>query len=58
MAEAWYVIRSKPNKEEFLAGQLSAYGIKVFYPRIRVKTVRPACAQAQGLFSKLSFYIR
>jgi transcription elongation factor/antiterminator RfaH len=50
MAESWYVIRSKPNKEEFLAGQLSAYGIKVFYPRIRVKTVNPRARKLKAYF--------
>ncbi len=44
MSVSWYVIRSKPNKEEFLAEQLAAYGMRVFYPRIRVKTVNPRSA--------------
>jgi transcriptional antiterminator RfaH len=55
MAEAWYVIRSKPNKEEFLAGQLSAYGIKVFYPRIRVKTVNPRARKLKAYFPSYLF---
>ncbi|HZV44651.1 MAG TPA: transcription termination/antitermination NusG family protein [Saprospiraceae bacterium] len=55
MAEAWYVIRSKPNKEEFLAGQLSAYGIKVFYPRIRVKTVNPRARKLRAYFPSYLF---
>ena len=55
MAEAWYVIRSKPNKEEFLSGQLSAYGIKVFYPRIRVKTVNPRARKLRAYFPSYLF---
>jgi transcription antitermination factor NusG len=55
MAETWYVIRSKPNKEEFLAGQLSAYGIKVFYPRIRVKTVNPRARKLRAYFPSYLF---
>jgi len=55
MAEAWYVIRSKPNKEEFLAGQLSAYGVKVFYPRIRVKTVNPRARKLRAYFPSYLF---
>jgi transcriptional antiterminator RfaH len=55
MAEAWYVIRSKPNKEEFLAGQLSAYGIRVFYPRIRVKTVNPRARKLRAYFPSYLF---
>jgi transcription antitermination factor NusG len=55
MADAWYVVRSKPNKEEFLAGQLSAYGIKVFYPRIRVKTVNPRARKLKAYFPSYLF---
>jgi len=55
MADAWYVVRSKPNKEEFLAGQLSAYGIKVFYPRIQVKTVNPRARKLRAYFPSYLF---
>ena len=55
MAVAWYVIRSKPNKEEFLAGQLDAYGVKVFYPRIRVKTVNPRARKVKAYFPSYLF---
>ena len=55
MAEAWYVVRSKPNKEEFLAGQLTAYGIKVFYPRIRVKPVNPRARKLRAYFPSYLF---
>jgi transcriptional antiterminator RfaH len=55
MAVSWYVVRSKPNKEEFLAGQLTAYGIKVFYPRIRVKTVNPRARKVKPYFPSYLF---
>ena len=55
MAVSWYVIRSKPNKEEFLAGQLTAYGIKVFYPRVRVKTVNPRARKVKPYFPSYLF---
>jgi transcription elongation factor/antiterminator RfaH len=55
MSIAWYVIRSKPNKEEFLAEQLTAYGIKVFYPRIRVKTVNPRARKVKAYFPSYLF---
>lgn len=55
MAVSWYVIRSKPNKEDFLAGQLTAYGIKVFYPRIRVKTVNPRARKVKPYFPSYLF---
>jgi transcription elongation factor/antiterminator RfaH len=55
MAVSWYVMRSKPNKEEFLAGQLTAYGIKVFCPRIRVKTVNPRARKVRPYFPSYLF---
>ena len=55
MAVSWYVIRSKPNKEEFLAGQLTAYGIEVFYPKIRVKTVNPRARKVKAYFPSYLF---
>lgn len=55
MAVAWYAIRSKPNKEDFLAGQLDAYGIEVFYPRIFVKTVNPRARKFRPYFPSYLF---
>jgi transcription elongation factor/antiterminator RfaH len=50
MASGWYVIRSKPNKEEFLAEQLAAHGIKVYHPRIRVQVVNPRARKVRPYF--------
>ena len=55
MAVSWYVIRSKPNKEEFLAGQLTAYGVKVYYPRIQSKTVNPRARKVKAYFPSYLF---
>ena len=55
MSASWYVIRSKPNKENFLAGQLSAYGIKVFCPHIRVRTVNPRARKVRPYFPSYLF---
>ena len=55
MTASWYVIRSKPNKEDFLAGQLTAYGIEVFFPRIRVKTVNPRARKVKPYFPSYLF---
>jgi hypothetical protein len=41
MAPGWYVLRSKPNKEEFFWGQLMAHFIEVYYPCIRAKAANP-----------------
>ena len=55
MALSWYAIRSKPNKEEFLAGQLEADGIEVFCPRIFVKTVNPRARKVRAYFPSYLF---
>jgi len=55
MALSWYAIRSKPNKEDFLAGQLEAYGIEVFCPRIFVKTVNPRARKVRAYFPSYLF---
>ena len=41
MASQWYVLRSKPRKEEVLWRQLRAQEFDVFFPRIRVHPVNP-----------------
>ncbi|MEO8354853.1 MAG: transcription termination/antitermination NusG family protein [Chloroflexota bacterium] len=55
MTVSWYVIRSKPNKEDFLAEQLTAYGIEIFLPRIRVKTVNPRARKVRPYFPSYLF---
>ncbi len=55
MAVSWYVIRSKPNKEDFLAKQLLAYGMEVFYPCIRVKPVNPRARKVKAYFPSYLF---
>jgi transcriptional antiterminator RfaH len=50
MTNSWYVVRSKPNKEDFLARQFEAYGIKVFYPRLRVSPVNPRARKVRPYF--------
>jgi transcriptional antiterminator RfaH len=55
MAVSWYAMRSKPNKEEFLAGQLDSYGIEVFYPRIRVSPVNPRARKVVSYFPSYLF---
>jgi transcription antitermination factor NusG len=43
-------MRSKPNKEEFLAGQLAAHGFKVYHPRVRVQAVNPRARKVRPYF--------
>ena len=55
MPVSWYVLRSKPNKEEFLAGQLAAHGIRVYHPRIRVQAVNPRARKVRPYFPSYVF---
>ncbi|MCX6083307.1 MAG: hypothetical protein NTW32_27580 [Chloroflexi bacterium] len=50
MANAWYVLRSKPNKEEFFWNQLLTHRIETFYPCIKVKAVNPRSRKIRPYF--------
>jgi len=51
----WYAMRSKPNKEEFLAGQLEASGVETFFPRLRVNPVNPRARKVRAYFPNYLF---
>ncbi len=55
MTISWYAMRSKPNKEDFLAGQLDSYGIELFYPRLRVMPVNPRARKVVPYFPNYLF---
>lgn len=50
MALAWYVLRSKPNKEDFFCGQLLAHRVETFFPRVQVRTVNPRARKMRPYF--------
>jgi len=50
MAIHWYVMRSKPNREEFLEGQLISRNFEVYYPRVTVKPVNPRSRKHKPYF--------
>lgn len=50
MPAQWYAMKSKPNKEDFLANQLDGRGVGVFYPRLVVKPVNPRSRKIQPYF--------
>lgn len=50
MAEAWYVLRSKPHKEMALSNLAHRWALDVFYPRIRVETVNPRSRRIRPYF--------
>lgn len=50
MTAVWYAMRSKPNKEDLLCGQLDLKRIQVFYPHIRVHPINPRARKIQPYF--------
>jgi transcription antitermination factor NusG len=50
MSLAWYVLHSKPNKEDFLFSQLRHLEIEVYYPRLRVNPVNPRSRKVKPFF--------
>lgn len=50
MTDLWYALRSKPNKEDFLARQLESYGIETYYPRLQVTPVNPRSRKMRPYF--------
>ena len=50
MTERWYVIRSKPRKEDFLGEQLLIRKIEAYCPRVRVQTVNPRARKTKPYF--------
>ena len=50
MAKLWYVIRSKPRKEEVVWRQVHNRGFETFLPRIRVNPVNPRARKLRPYF--------
>jgi transcriptional antiterminator RfaH len=48
--DPWYVLRSKPNKEESLWHEVQRRGIAVFYPFLVVKPVNPRARHRRAYF--------
>lgn len=50
MTQQWYVLRSKPNKEDDLSRQVMSRGIELYYPRVEVKPVNPRSKKIKPFF--------
>jgi transcriptional antiterminator RfaH len=50
MTHRWYVVHSKPRKEDFLAEQMEIRRMEIFNPRIRVQTVNPRARKIKSYF--------
>lgn len=55
MAQAWYALRSKPNKEDVLFKLCRSRGYEVFYPRLRVRPVDPRSRIVRPMFPGYMF---
>ena len=55
MPLSWYAMRSKLNKENFLADQLQAHGVEVFFPTLRVNPVNPRARKVRSYFPNYLF---
>lgn len=55
MAYSWYAIRSKPNKEDFLAGQLQSHAVEIYFPVLRVDPVNPRSRKFRPYFPNYLF---
>ena len=49
MDASWYVLHSKPRKEEFLLDQLRLHGFESYCPLVRVATVNPRARKVRPL---------
>ena len=50
MALLWHVIRSKPNREDFLARELESRSVEVYFPRLRAHPVNPRARRFKPYF--------
>ena len=55
MTVNWYAMRSKPNKEGFLAEQLETHNIEVYFPCLRVTPVNPRSRKLRPYFPNYLF---
>src|SRR5512143_1167630 len=51
----WYVLRSKPNREELLWKEVSARGFETFFPYLRIKPVNPRSRKTRPYFPGYMF---
>ena len=53
--ESWYVLLSKPHKENQVHALLCATGIETYYPNVKVKPVNPRCSKIRAYFPGYMF---
>ena len=55
MPIAWYALRTKPHKEQYVWNQIQEKGLEVFYPRIAVEPVNPRARRERPYFPGYMF---
>jgi len=50
MTPSWYVLHSKPNREDLLCAQLEHRNLEVYYPRLHVQPVNPRSRKVRPFF--------
>ncbi len=55
MTVRWYVLRTKPRKEDVVWRQVKSRGLEVFYPRLRVNPVNPRARKIRPYFPGYMF---
>jgi transcription elongation factor/antiterminator RfaH len=55
MSVAWYVLQTKPRKENKVFSFLKTRGINVYYPAIEVTPVNPRASKVRPLFPRYMF---
>lgn len=52
---AWYVLHSKPRKEQQVNAYLRAQGFETFYPTLRVQPINPRASKMRPYFPRYLF---
>ena len=55
MNQNWYVVQSKPHKENQLYAYFQSQGLEVFYPTITVQPVNPRSSKIRPYFPRYMF---
>jgi transcription antitermination factor NusG len=55
MSSSWYVLRSKPHKEDALWRQAVSQGFEIFYPRIPAQAINPRARKMVPYFPGYMF---
>ncbi len=55
MGTAWYVLHTKPKRENAVYAYLKTHGVEVFYPSVKIKPVNPRASTVRPYFPRYLF---